>query len=68
MNGNDEKEVFIELEGLVVKLRKLRERTQPETRLRYFSVVITLVEQATAFYAYYIMGVKVYNSGKGESK
>lgn len=52
----EEKQLFTELENLIIKFRKLRDRTAIGLKDRYFTVVITLLEQALAYYSHYILG------------
>ena len=54
---NDEIVLFHELEGLVIKIKKLRDRETVGLKARSISVVVTMLEQALAYYAYYVIGV-----------
>lgn len=54
---DDELILHNELEALVIKLKKMRDRNAVDLKARAYSVVITLIEQALAYYAYYIIGV-----------
>ncbi len=53
---DDEKVLFSELENLIIKFKKLRDRTSIGIKERYFTIVITLLEQALACYSYFILG------------
>lgn len=53
----DEKILFNELEALIIKFKKLRDRTSIGIKHHYFSIVITGLEQALAFYSYFILGI-----------
>jgi len=53
---DDEQILFTELENLILKFKKMRERTSIGIKERYFDVVIVLLEQAKAYYSHFIMG------------
>jgi len=53
---DDEKILFTELENLIIKFKKLRDRTSIGLKERYFTVMITLLEQALAYYSHFILG------------
>lgn len=53
---DDEKILFYELENLIFKFKKLRDRTSIGIKERYYDVVIILLEQAKAYYAHFILG------------
>ncbi len=55
--GHDEKVLFHELEGLIIKFKKIRDAESVGLKARAYAVVITLLEQALAYCAYYIIGV-----------
>jgi len=53
---DEEKQVFNELENLILKFKRLRFRTSIGLKEKYFDVVIILLEQAKAYYAHFILG------------
>ena len=53
---DDEKVLFNELENLILKFKRLRDRTSISIKEKYFDVVIVLLEQALAFYSHFILG------------
>lgn len=55
-SDDDEKRLFTELEATIIKFKRLRDKESIGIKAHYFTVVITLLEQALAYYAYYILG------------
>ena len=53
---DEEKQLFNELENLILKFKRLRDRNSIGLKERYFNVVITVLEQALAYYSHFILG------------
>ena len=53
---DDEKVLFNEIEALIIKVKRFRARTSIGLKERYLDVVITLLEQASAFWSHFILG------------
>lgn len=53
---DDEKVLFNELENLILKFKKMRDRTSIGIKHDYFTVMITLLEQSLAYYSHFILG------------
>lgn len=56
---DDERILYIELEALLIKFRRLRDREHAPLKARALSIVVTQLEIGLAYYAYYVMGVAV---------
>lgn len=54
---DDDLILFTELEAMILKFKKMRDRTAINIKAHYFTVVITALEQALAYYGYFIIGV-----------
>jgi len=54
---DDETVLFHDLELLIIKIKKLRDRETVGLKARSLSVVVTLLEEALAYYAYFVIGV-----------
>lgn len=53
---DEEKQLFNELENLILKFKRLRDKTSIGIKEHYFNVVITTLEQALAYYSHFILG------------
>lgn len=51
--------LFHELEGLIIRFKKLCDRETVGLKTRSISVAITLLEEALAYYAYFVIGVPI---------